>query len=406
MTHTTSEPTPEITYRQTPDGATRIDLMLGKKSASHLFIIPFTLRIGAAEVRMDGIGGVWTEKEYRNRGYSRRVLEATVVRMQQGDAALSMLYGIRDFYPKFGFATAGPDHFLQLTELAEDVSLPAGWRVRPFAAEDLPALQRLYAQSTAHAVGAAVRSATAKPWKSLQALKAEDSRKVCRVVEGPQGQVAGYAWRSKEFWYVEHYDRYWPGSLVLAEVVAEGPAAADAVLAACRAWAAEEIAGGNTKIKRVDIGLAPEGPLATAAMYQSAEFVRHCSPCGSAMARVLNVPRLLKSLLPELQARLRASRISYSGVIHLQTDLGDAVLKMAPDRIAVDAGEADGGRKASPAEVTVRMPQTTLARLALGAFPPEDLLARLETPPPPETSAVLERLFPLRHPHMSLPDRF
>src|SRR5438128_905137 len=54
----------------------------------------------------------------------------------------------------------------------------------------------------------------------------------------------------------------------------------------------------------------------------------------------------------------------------------------------------------------VRLPQTTLARLALGAYAPADPLARLERPPAGQTRALLEALFPLRHPHLSLPDRF
>ena len=56
--------------------------------------------------------------------------------------------------------------------------------------------------------------------------------------------------------------------------------------------------------------------------------------------------------------------------------------------------------------MAVRLPQATLARLALGAYAPADLLARLERPPEGQTRALLEALFPLRHPHLSLPDRF
>jgi len=121
----------------TPDGrATRLDLMLGGESVSWLWIVPFTLCIGQARVRMDGIGGVGTKEEHRNRGYSRRVLEAAVERMRAGDAALSMLYGIRDFYPKFGYATAGPDHYFVLKDLSA-TALPHGWQARVSEEHDL-----------------------------------------------------------------------------------------------------------------------------------------------------------------------------------------------------------------------------------------------------------------------------
>src|SRR5213083_2629485 len=108
---------PRLAFRQERDGSTRVDLMLEDRSVSWLWIVPFTIRIGRAAVRMDGIGGVNTREGCRRRGYSRRVLEATVERMRQGDAALSMLYGIPHFYPKFGYATAGPEHFVTLTRV-------------------------------------------------------------------------------------------------------------------------------------------------------------------------------------------------------------------------------------------------------------------------------------------------
>src|SRR5437867_873767 len=104
--------------------STRADLMIDGGSISRLWIVPFRIRIGAAAVRMEGIGGVGTDDEYRNRGYSRRVLEATVERMLAGEAAVSMLYGIANFYPKFGYATAGPDHLLSLRLDASPTVLP------------------------------------------------------------------------------------------------------------------------------------------------------------------------------------------------------------------------------------------------------------------------------------------
>src|SRR5437867_1539399 len=148
----------QLTFRAEPDGSTRVDLMQGDRSISWLWIVPLTIRIGKASVRMDGIGEVNTREEFRRRGYSRLVLEAAVEGMRQGEAALSMLYGIPNFYPKFGYATAGPDHFIRLTRLTELPELPAGWHVHSFAPADLVAVQRLYDRGTAGGVGCAVRT--------------------------------------------------------------------------------------------------------------------------------------------------------------------------------------------------------------------------------------------------------
>src|SRR5215211_2455125 len=85
------------------DGTTEVILRADGHEVSRALIVPLLMRIGKAVVRMDGIGGVGTDEPFRRRGYSRRVMVAAVDAMRSGDAALSTLYGIQDFYPKFGF---------------------------------------------------------------------------------------------------------------------------------------------------------------------------------------------------------------------------------------------------------------------------------------------------------------
>ena len=62
-------------------------LLLHGRQVSRVVIVPMPMRIGSAVVRMDGIGGVSTEEEFRNRG-SRRVMETAVQQMRQDDGAL------------------------------------------------------------------------------------------------------------------------------------------------------------------------------------------------------------------------------------------------------------------------------------------------------------------------------
>jgi GNAT superfamily N-acetyltransferase len=385
---------------------TKVHLVDGERTVSWLWIVPFTLRIGAATVRMDGIGGVGTEEDCRKRGYARRVLEAAVEQMRRDDAALSMLYGIPHFYPKFGYATAGPDQFIELTRLSDPAALPPGWRVRSATPADLPAVRRLYEQNTATGVGCAVRSATASPWRRLEQPKPEDGDD-CRVVEDHERQVRAYAWRARWHWYVGSLERGQPEAMVIAEVMADGPAAADAVLAACRQWSAEESASVSQPLERVVLPLPPEGPVAAAAMRQSARSVHRYVPCGSSMARVLDVGRLLQVLQPELALRLEAAGSRFTGTLRLETEIGAAALTITPDGVTVAPTDLSRDDRGGPGErLELYLPQAELARLALGVFPPGDILARLEQPPDEETRRLVEILFPLRHPHMYLPDRF
>lgn len=393
--------TSEIVIRTDPDSKeTQVNLLVGGRKVSWLSIIPFTIRIGAATVRMDGIGGVGTDSHHRHRGYSRRVLEAAVTHMRSGDAALSMLYGIPDFYPKFGYATAGPDHLVVLNDLERGRELPIGWSVRDFNPSDLPAMQEIYARSAARTVGAAVRPAEGGVWSHLNGEAEDDEPDACRVVLGPDGILHGYVWRARWCWYVKHkLETDFPQALVLGEVMADGPVAADAVLAVCRRWAREETA--HRKVKQVVLASPPEGALPAAAMRQYARFMQNYSACGNSMARVLDVTRLLRTLAPELTARLQAASPSFVGTLLIETDMGDAALKITPDVVTVENGAI-----ASADALRFTLLQQELARLALGAFPPGDLLARLPQPPSEEVEMLLGNMFPVRHPHMHLPDRY
>jgi hypothetical protein len=395
-----------IIYRAVPDdrpgqAVVAVELHLaGLPAASMCHVVALRIHVGAAVVRMDGIGEVGTHPEYRQRGYSRRVLSAAVEKMIAGDAALSMLYGIPDFYHKFGYATAGPEYALSLPSSGGAAHMPLGWSSRPLAPGDVEAVRALYTQNTARAVGAGVRAPAAFPWTMLSRVHAGTDE--CRVVVAPDGRVAAYAWRGAEFWFYGEVAGAHPDDLVLGEVMADGPAAADAMLALCRGWAADEALKGQRRVARVTLMLPPDGPVAAAAMYQHATFRQSYVARGDSMARVLHVGRLLTALAPELSERLRAGDPTFRGVVRFETDIGAASLAVTPDGVAVEGAAAPAGTP----PIVVRLPQTALARLVLGAFPPGDLLSRLETPPSGQARHLLEIMFPRRHPYMFAPDRY
>lgn len=392
----TATPT-EIRYEQTPEGGTEVQLRTGGESASRAFIVPLTIHLGAATIRMDGIGGVGTDETHRNKGYSRRVLEAAVRRMNEGDAVLSTLYGIRDFYPKYGYATVGPEHTVHLTETELPAAPPEGWRVRAISADDLPAVRRLYERATAGAVGAVVRGEDAPAWSRLREAAGKDGADECRVVEDPSGAVAAYAWTGGDHWWMRFWRRDNPGQLLFAEVMADGPEAAGAVLAACQAWAAE----GEGAPREIQVAMPPEGSVAMVAMLHDARVIQSYTRAGNFMGRTLGVSKLLRALAPELSLRLSASGIRSTGVLEVRTHEDGAALAFGPDGVRVTDAAAP-----SDEQLAVRLPQFELARLAFGGFPPEQLLARLPEPPDERVAELLRALFPHRHPHIYAVDRF
>jgi GNAT superfamily N-acetyltransferase len=399
-----------------PDGASELSLELDGRPVSRVRIIPTLMRIGAAVVRMDGIGEVETEEAYRNRGYSRRVLETAVARMRAGDAALSTLFGIENYYHKFGFTTVGPVYSVTLPLGGGTTALPAGWTTRDFVEDDIGAAMRLYHQNTRRAVGALIRHVgedepaaalslpAANPktrrvgrrtWEKLRKVAAGGGRDGCRVVVDGAGEVVAYAWLGGRSWWMEVEARGDERRFHLAEVMAADPVAAEAVLGVCRAWAAD--AGGDAT--EVRMAMPPEGPVASAAAYEGGTFVARYTREGDFMGRVLDAGRLLTQLQPELSARIRAARVGFRGEVAFRTEVGETVLTISSEGVAVGGGGGTGG-------LVVELPQATLARLCLGGFETDDLLARLPAAPGAAAGTLLRMLFPRRAPFIYPVDWF
>jgi hypothetical protein len=147
-------------------------------------------------------------------------------------------------------------------------------------------------------------------------------------------------------------------------------------------------------VQRVILGLTPEGAVARAAARQDATFEQGFEATGGSMARVLDTGRLLGALAPELARRAAAAGLPPLSLA-CETEAGPARvdLRTAP---AAPAAET----------VALRLPQAVLVRLALGVYPPLELLAEVDPPLDGREREILGALFPQRHPHMYWLDRY
>lgn len=368
-------------------GITRVALMRGDEELSRTLVVPMTIRVGRASLRMDGIGGVETPEQHRNRGYSRRVLEAAVDAMTAGDAVLSTLYGIPHFYPKYGYATLGPEYTIAPASLDERSDLPGGFAAREGAPGDLPALQRLYRDETACAVGPVVRDDDWWVWGKMSKALESGAGEV-RVVERA-GRVAGYAWRASECWWMEQISRDRPPALRIGEAFAADLEAAAAVLAMCRRWATE------LALPALTLAIPPDCRVGSAAQLQNARVTALYGDEAEFMGRSTGLRALMRAMLPELDARWRVAGLPPFAVT-IATGGERATLSGDETGVAVDAGQ--------PGDIEVRLDPGTVARLVLGGFEPELALARVGVPA--AMMRVLESLFPKRVPYIYPADRF
>jgi predicted N-acetyltransferase YhbS len=124
-----------------------------------LQILPKTVRIGAAEVRVGGIGNVFTTAEYRHKGVASDVLRRAVEVLEQERFDLSLLFASRlTFYAQFGWHS----HRRLLAGVSPPAEIaPPRVRVRVFdGPRDLPAVMELYDSYSAGRSGSVVRDQT------------------------------------------------------------------------------------------------------------------------------------------------------------------------------------------------------------------------------------------------------
>ena len=70
-------------------------------------IYPAHIRWDDAALKIGGIGGVSTHPESRGKGYARALLEDSINVMKDEDFDVSILWGIRELYRKFGWEQSG-----------------------------------------------------------------------------------------------------------------------------------------------------------------------------------------------------------------------------------------------------------------------------------------------------------
>ena len=379
-----------LVHEPTPEGQTRVKLVRDGREISGAFVVPMTVMIGIAPVRMDGIGGVETDENYRYKGYSRRVLEACIAFMKQGDAPLTTLYGIPSFYPKFGYATLGPEPVIALRRDDIPELLPEGFATRPMQPGDLPAVRALYDAGMGQSIGPLVRDGQTPSWGKLAGSLARNEDEA-RVLLDASGAIVAYAWRASWSWWMGSKYRDEPDALRVSEAFAATPQAADALLGACRAWAAER------GVEAIEWMLPPDGRIGMAAALRGAAIRLHHSFEGEYMGRALDLLRLFRALQPELERRWAAATPPWRG--RLVIDTGD-------DRAALTLGDgwlAAGSATAADA-AAVPLSAGDVARLVFGSFDPREVLARVGIGGP--QAEALAVLFPQGFPYIYPADRF
>lgn len=387
----------------------RLEMKSGETSLSRLTVIPYRQRIGSSWVTMGGIAGVGTPAEHRLQGYARELLARTVQWMADEGYHWSGLFGIPNFYHRFGYVSALPEHQLSIpTRDAEAAMLRH--RIRPWQESDIPGTLAIYSEQNARRTGTVER--VAGQWKGFRKAVQWGSIPAVDVAVDDAGAMQGYVV------YVKYAD-----GVEVGEVGARSSSAYESLLKHLAGLAVERRAG------NISAQVPRDHP-----------FARLCARLGcsqtttypfsrAGMWRVLNQEALFAAISGELSARLAKAGWQEDCCLVIETELGRVHMQIDGAHIALAPRESHAYQGYRISTTQAALTQALMGFVPLrealegalngGASPYEELgnaggnvsgaaplPARADGPLPDRLARLLDVLFPLELALLWPPDRF
>ena len=339
---------------------------------SELWVVDVTVRAWGAELRSAGVAGVATPAPHRMKGYARRLMEACERWTADRGYDISTLFGIPDFYHRFGYATICPEYEIRIGLDALDRGGPAA-SLDDIHPTDWDPIARMCNTAYAALDGSVVRQEGA--WQGPK--QGSDWGQTPRALVGrdPHGRPAAYAVVDTELT---------EGCLAVSDAAAGTDAAGEALALGLAKLARAR--GATALLARLHPG-AGLGPLLT--RYGGAAVATRPDNAGY-MARIVDLEAVLRKCTPALVARASACDLPVPETLHVRTDIGDS-------RIAL-------GGKAPPAELCVD--RMGLVQLLFGYQPFAKLRETGNAHARGVTDKILAALFPRNDGYCFWPDRY
>ncbi len=337
---------------------------------SMLEVIDAQVRLCGAALRCAGIANVFTPPGLRGRGYARRLMQEALERLRDQGYLVAGLFGIQDFYDKYGFATVAPDFIISVpTHLL--ACQAGGLAVRPARPADLPHIAGIYNRVNHNVDYSLVRDPAA--WAGPRRGSQGPRRALVMVAVGADDKPLGYLL----------YDDETEGFAVSDAGYLEIEAVSGLLRAAARIAASR---GAPT----MDFKLHPEVGLG-AYLRRMFVIIESSRPDNhESMLRLLDQDRVLQAVTPVLARRARGWDGAPVGRLRLTTELGSTRARLGDH----------------PAEIAVHMPHPRLAQLLFGYWSAGEIAETERLTLPSEHVRFLELLFPRHDGYCYWPDRY
>jgi predicted acetyltransferase len=348
----------------------KIEVVMDGEPVSGLVLSDLRMRIGHVAVRCGGIGAVETKPEHRLKGYASLAMERALEVMRREGFHLSALFGIADFYHRFGYVSCLVE--CESTVSARDAKdAEVRFDVRDLTPSDAPVIARMCEARQALRTGSIVRDPetwTGFHWGPHWSMQVE------AFVAVDDDRIVGYtAYDSKT------------EELVVGEVGYTTPAAFGTLLAHMAQLAVDRHAD------QIRLFLPPDEPFLEYCHRYGCKTELTYSRDANGLARIIDQEGLLDALHPHFEQRLWSGGLGrWQGSVTVSTELGE-------HRIQFGRGGPD---------MTLTVPQWMLAQLLLGYRSIADVLLETAAQTSTEMLAVLNLLFLPGYPYVWAADRF
>ena len=356
-----------------------------EEMVSQLGLREYQMRFGSAHLKLGGIDGVGTREEYRNKGYSRHVMEHTIAFMNENEYDVSMLFGIPNFYHKFGYATVIPETYVEFD--TKDVPAAVStYQVRRFQTEDAPKVVELYSANNAERTGTPLR--TEIGWKAF--TKRGGIVPDPYVVLNEADEVIGYFVCDGDNTKKDMIER----NCTLFDIGFQDRTIFETIV--------HFLTHGveYTSAERIRCAVPADHPFAIFCRRYGCRTNTYTPKNHMGMMRIINQSSTLEKITGELGKRLQrdADLSQWRGKIPISTDLGQDCLEIDQGSVAHTNNQEN--------DFHFEIPQDKLIQLMMGRRSIEDLAIEPDVSVAEEIIPVLGTLFPLSHSHVWWSDRF
>jgi len=352
--------------------ASTIGLMDGEV-VTHWGVYDYLMRIGSAQVRTAGIGGVCTHGWMRKKGLMARTATGGVEVTRRAGYDMTALFGIHDFYHRFGYVRAWTEQ-LYTVDVARLPKAPPAAKTRRMLNRDLAVCDALYNRSRRGLTGTAVKPARRRP------VGKDD----IALVWPAKGAVRGYVIASMGRGRLEHEESAGDPEQILRVL---GRLARRERASEFRAWA-----------------LHPNSALARRLRRGFCRVEHRYIRSGGAMIRTLSLASTLRKLTGELSARLKRSELAdWKGELLIADPREKVTLRIARGKVSAD--QAGRGKRSGKPQSAIRGADE-VAQLILGTDEPEEVCEAGRIRFSGDARRLVRVLFPAQHPMLESRDRY